>query len=278
MYLSSRENFLLRKVFATLAEPHQERAIREQIGHQLIDLLRADFYASYVWDETAGRFDGGLSLNMCEDNLRRYDEYYQFNDPMTPLLQFRREPTRVTDVHPLADMLRTEFFNDFLHRDGLYWGANLYAWDGADNLGDIRIWRARGRGNFERHEMELLALIKPAFTAALRRCRTAACASPGPADSTGRAAAGRPLLEQPSQKLLSAREREVVELASRGLADKEIVAALGISFSTVRTLLGRAFRKLGVDNRVKLSRIARSLAPTKRTPTHAGVDNIADRD
>ncbi|MGE0803274.1 MAG: response regulator transcription factor, partial [Lautropia sp.] len=211
-----------------------------------------------------GSFGRRVALNMASDNLQRYEAYYQFNDPMTPRLQWRREPTRVTDVMPLPEMLASEFFNDFLHRDGLYWGANLYAWDGDDNLGDIRIWRARGRGNFERHEMDLLALIRPAFTAALRRCRDAEPAAPAglpavpPAVPPAHRDPATPgdALRSTSWRLLSPRERDVAALAARGLADKEIAAALGVSFSTVRTLLGRAFRKLGVDNRVKLPRVA----------------------
>jgi len=39
---------------------------------------------------------------------------------------------------------------------------------------------------------------------------------------------------------------------SCGLSDKEIARRLGISLCTVRTHVSHAFRKLGVDNRMKL--------------------------
>ncbi|WP_024514191.1 helix-turn-helix transcriptional regulator [Bradyrhizobium sp. Tv2a-2] len=35
-------------------------------------------------------------------------------------------------------MLRTEFFNDFLGRDGLYWGVNAYSYIGNRNIGEAR--------------------------------------------------------------------------------------------------------------------------------------------
>jgi acyl carrier protein len=56
--------------------------------------------------------------------------------------------------------VRTEFFNDFLYRDGLYWGVNLYAWDGDRNIGDMRIWRSRRRERFGADTLDLLELTK----------------------------------------------------------------------------------------------------------------------
>lgn len=38
-------------------------------------------------------------------------------------MQQRREATLVLQVMPQHELVRTEFFNDFLDRDGLYWGS-----------------------------------------------------------------------------------------------------------------------------------------------------------
>src|SRR5690606_5974572 len=85
-----------------------------------------------------------------------------------------RGPTLVAQVMPQPELVRTEFFNDFLYRDGLYWGVNLYAWDGDRNIGDMRIWRGRRRENFDADTLGILELIGPAFTAALRRAQAVA--------------------------------------------------------------------------------------------------------
>lgn len=50
---------------------------------------------------------------------------------------------------------------------------------------------------------------------------------------------------------LSPREQEVLECASRGMADKEIGSELGISTRTVRYHIDRAMRKLGAHNRTE---------------------------
>ena len=171
MYLSTHQTHLLANVMTTLAEPHCEREIRERVGRLMLDLLQAQFYASYVWDGQAGRFDAGVQINMDPANLERYDSYYQFHDPITHQLQRHRQAVRVNDVMPQTALKQTEFFNDFLARDGLYWGINLYAWSGHQNIGDMRIWRDRRRANFTRDEMLILDLVRPALVAALARSR-----------------------------------------------------------------------------------------------------------
>ena len=50
---------------------------------------------------------------------------------------------------------------------------------------------------------------------------------------------------------LSRREREILELLSEGLANKEIAARLGISTETVRTHLGHIYEKLHVQGRTE---------------------------
>lgn len=239
MFLDGRQTELLGRVMTTLAEPHEERDIRVQVGSLMLDLLQAQFYASYVWDSEQRRFDSGVHLHMDSANLARYDSYYQFHDPITLTLQQHRSAVRVTDVMPQCELMRTEFFNDFLARDGLHWGVNLYAWSGERNIGDMRIWRDRRHGDFSRQDLEVLDLVRPALVAALQRSRSAATALPA-----------APKLEA----CLSPREREVARLAATGLGDKEIARCLGISPTTVRTHIDNAYRKLGVNNRVALVR------------------------
>ena len=155
----------------TLAEPHEEREIRIRVGELMLDLLGAQHYASYVWDDTQQCFDRGVQLNMDPANLAQYQRHYQYHDPITLKIQQHRRAVRVTDVLPQSQLRRTEFFNDFLARDGLYWGVNLYAWQADRNIGDMRIWRDRKRENFTRDDLEILDLVRPALVAALHRSR-----------------------------------------------------------------------------------------------------------
>ena len=241
MYLTSAESRVLSRIFGLLSENLSEHDVREAVGHDLLELLQADYYASYVWQEKSGRFDKAAFLNMDPKNLAAYEAYFQYHDPITFKLQARREATLVTQVMPQRELMRSEFFNDFLARDGLHWGVNAYSYVGDRNIGDIRIWRSRRRENFDAHTLELLRLIEPAFTGALVR---AAGVPEG-------AATGGPAAELK----LSARELEIARMIADDFSDKEIAWRLGVEISTVRTHLKRIFAKLGVRRRGSVARL-----------------------
>lgn len=234
MYVTAQESRALSRLFGLLAEDLAEREVRERIGHHLLELLSADHYASFVWDTPSRSFGSGVWLNMSPDNLASYDAYYQYNDPITLKLQARREPTLVTQIMPQRELVRTEFFNDFLARDGLHWGVNVFSYAGQRNIGDLRIWRGRRRENFDLRTLELLRLVEPAFTGALIR---AGVAPPH-------------MMEEPAvAPRLSQRELEVAMMICEGLPDKVIAYRLGVEPSTIRTYLKRIFDKLGVHRR-----------------------------
>src|SRR5215813_84266 len=234
MYVTSAESRVLSRIFGLLSEDLSEHDVREAVGRDLLELLQADYYASYVWQEKSGCFDKAAFLNMDPENLAAYEAYFQYHDPITFKLQARREATLVTQVMPQRELMRTEFFNDFLARDGLYWGVNSYSYVGDRNIGDVRIWRSRNRENFDAHTLELLRLIEPAFTGALARAAGVA--------------AGNRHYPFPDLKL-SVRELEVARMVAGDLSDKEIAWRLGIEISTVRTHLKRIFAKLGIRRR-----------------------------
>jgi len=234
MYLAANESRVLAHIFGLLSEDLAERDVREAIGHHLLALLEADYYASFVWQDATKTFDRAVYLNMDPNNVATYDSYFQHHDPITLKLQARREPTLVTQVMPQRELMRTEFFNDFLARDGLHWGVNAYSYVGDRNIGDVRIWRGRHRDNFDAHTLELLRLIQPAFTGALVR------AAGGQAIDVS---ANSPILK------LSVREFEIARMIADDLSDKEIAHRLQVGQSTVRTHIERMFAKLGVRRR-----------------------------
>ena len=238
MYLSAKQMNLLARIMQTLAEPHEEREIRDLMGDLVMQLLQAQYYASFVWRPGEGVFDSCVQINMDPANIRRYEEHYQYHDPITPLMQRYHVAVRATDVMAHQALSKTEFFNDFLHRDGLYWGVNLYAWHRGENLGDMRIWRDRRRENFTHDDLRILDMIQPAFVSALAQAR----------QRKGKGTAGALL----SGVSLSPRELETASLVAQGLSDKEVARRLNISAATVRTHLEHCFRKLGVNNRVAM--------------------------
>ena len=246
MNLTSRESDIVFRIMGELSAGHGTRDLRLSLCPLLRDLLNADYLASYVWCEEQGSFAGRVALNMSDDNLSAYEAYYQFRDPITPLLQRRRRTTSVNEVISRPALERSEFFNDFLARDGLYYGINYYAYSAGMNIGDLRIWRGRGKEDFSRREVEIVDAIGPAFTNAMRR----ALAREG-----GSGASLGALMERiESEAGLTAREKEIALSAALGETDRAIAQACGISVATVRTHIKHIFAKLGVSNRTQLAR------------------------
>src|SRR5690606_975087 len=79
--------------------------------------------------------------------------------------------TCVSEIMSRRRLEKTEFFNDFLARDGLHYGINFYAYCGGRNIGDLRIWRSRQKEDFSRREAVMLDTIGEAFSRSLLQCR-----------------------------------------------------------------------------------------------------------
>ena len=247
MHLSSSQTRALAQVTRLLAGATDGDALREQLALPMLELLHADTYVSMVWNGERHRFERFTALNISAERLSSWDRYYRFVDPLTFPLMERRRPTVATQILRQHELSRTEFFNDFLQRDRMHWGINVYFYDNDVCVGDFRIWRQRERGNFESDEVEVLRLVEPAITAALTRLHWERTRAPAPAATE----CAEALLQRDAQ--LSQREAEVAWLVSCGCPDKQISRRLGVSYPTVRFHVANAFRKLQADNRATLA-------------------------
>lgn len=247
MNLSSKEADIVFRIMAELSGANNSASLRTNVGRLLLDLLGADHFASYVWNEETGTFDRRVAINMADDNLDSYEEHFQFCDPITPVLQRRRRATPVSHIMAQRRLEKTEFFNDFLARDGLRYGINFHAHCGGRNIGDLRIWRSPHKENFSQRDVDMLDAIGIAFTNSMRHCSMTQCdGEPGNLKGDFRIAG-------PSGTGgLTVREQEIATAIALGKPDKIIAGDLGIGFSTVRTHIKHIFRKLGVQSRTQL--------------------------
>jgi DNA-binding CsgD family transcriptional regulator len=169
--LKKDEVKILLRIVDKLSKSTDQVSARQNIAEDMLHLLKSDFLASYVWNRNIQGFEHFVGLNVDPANASRYLNYYQFHDPVTPLLQKQRKATLVSEIMPQKDLERTEFFHDFLMKDGHHHGINLYAYEGDLNIGDLRIWRKKGKPPFGDHEAYLLDAILPYFQNALRNAR-----------------------------------------------------------------------------------------------------------
>jgi len=83
-------------------------------------------------------------------------------------------------------------------------------------------------------------------------------------ESTGNGTGGsRDRNSEPIRKMLTDRERDVLQLLMNGRSNREIAAAMGIEPATVKAHLGRMLRKTKASNRVELTLRAMEERETK---------------
>ena len=203
------------------------------------------------------RFGGHVFINMDPQNLERYSSYYQFHNPLSATVQKLRRAVRVNEIMPQRELIRTEFYNDFLARDGLYYGLNLYVHDGDMNIADMRIWRNRRRENFDDADLQILDAIKPHF------CNSMKNALRFSRNEATKVSGGVVLIESDRLSMerirsaygLTAREAQIALEIAYGKTDHEIAGTMGVAFSTIRTHINHLYGKLGVRNRAALVRL-----------------------
>ncbi|MBX4871018.1 helix-turn-helix transcriptional regulator [Rhizobium bangladeshense] len=210
--------------------------VRENIFPDVLRLLRSDAVASYVWNPKTNSYDKPYVINQDPENIRKYQTWYQFRDPMTRKLRDLWRPAYVDEVISKQDLSKTEFYNDFLMKDDLDHGVNLFMRDGGKELADLRIWRRPVRADFGEREIGLLEVLAPYLRKAILT------------------------LPDVSLSLLTDRERDVALLVARGCVDKDIARVLGIGFATVRTHLSRCLEKMACSNRSELAALVTRLS------------------
>jgi len=249
MYLNTQQSKMLADLCAVMASDVSKKQLLQTLAQPLAQFMQADHLVSRHWNAATNRYTICASYNVKPSRIRAYEEHFQFCDPITPRMRAMRTPVRVSDVCSAQELEGSEFYNDHLRQDGIHWGVNLYAYRDDACLGDLVIYRARGREDFSRQDMACLNILAPVFTAALSRLEALEATK---AVWMGHDEAElRRLLCGKGQ--LSQREADVVLHCLNGCSDKDIARRLHIGFTTVRYHLSHAFEKLGVQGRNKLA-------------------------
>ncbi|GAA6151712.1 helix-turn-helix transcriptional regulator [Pseudoteredinibacter isoporae] len=218
--------------FSASEDPFQ---LRKDCGEALLRLLNADHFASYIWQVEDDEFQSPCQLNLDDRNLARYQDYYQFHDPITHKMRRFQQAVSVNQVISQSELMKTEFYQDFLAKDGMHYGVNLYVFDDRGrNLADFRLWRNRHGDNFENCDLEMLNIIAPHFRNSMRRLIKKS---------------GRTLIKQYD---LTQREFDVLCLLNRAYSDQKIAQKLHVSLSTCRTHIRRIYQKLDIHQRAQL--------------------------
>ena len=228
--MSFSEVRLFGDIVASLERMQGEVDVRHAILDDITTLLRAEYACSYVWDNEQKKFDKSYNKNISEQSSSNYKSWYQYHDPITFKMR-ERGCAIASEIIPYRKFYQTDYYQDVMKNEGMRYGINLYLFDRGRDIGDLRIWRGASGNDFEQRDKKILLLLQPYLTRSILRYEQANI-------STGS---------------LTQREKEVAQLVSKGLTDREIARYLDISFSTVRTHLNKSLDKLNCANRAELA-------------------------
>ena len=191
------------------------------------------------------QFFSPLSLNMTEDELRRYYSCYQASD-YTGWLFRPGEPLVYRDSQVVSDALRedTLIYRNWMEPMGVYYGLGCSLAFGGRLYGSLTLFRGRQAGDFTDAEFALLEVLNAHLSLHFGKLW------PGGLRPRAEKAEGGSLLAE--RYSLTAREYEVLRQVCGGAANREIAAALFISENTVKKHVNSVFRKLGVSSRAQL--------------------------
>src|ERR1700720_5002274 len=103
MSISEHQYQGILRVIECLGNGLDRREPRELAGVELLKLLRADYFASFIWNPDQRRFAGHVFINMDPQNLERYSSYYQFHNPLTDKARRLRRAVRVNELVPQSE-------------------------------------------------------------------------------------------------------------------------------------------------------------------------------
>jgi DNA-binding CsgD family transcriptional regulator len=138
----------------------------------LISLARLfEAHAAVFLSQEAGdtRYTVGASTGISSKTIRRYDEYYSVVDPWYLALQnAENKPVvyRGSDVCPLPQFRRSEFYSDFYKQSSFLYQAGMLHGNQDQSVG-VSLHRTHAQQDFSDEDMRLLERLFPHVRRAL---------------------------------------------------------------------------------------------------------------
>ena len=108
--------------------------------------------------------------NIDEKYIRDFLSYYHRDDPFR-LIQGRFHGNRIIGLENLVSypsFLNTEYYNDFLRPQKIYYKTVIYLKSGTELLGIICLFRPKGFGNFSERDVRIMEILAPYVCQALK--------------------------------------------------------------------------------------------------------------
>jgi len=213
--------------------------------NQIIPFYAANFF---LFDNKKELICDPICFNISDSALQEYNDYYWQIDDIRNLAFDQHEPIISTQLMNYNSWTNTEYFNDFLAKNRLYYSCGIDIHAQKRLLGTISLFRTSKDINFGPADLiylNLLAkhssnhLIKLFEIDRLKKQRNKKRENI--------------IIHRAENFNLSKREKDVLKLILEGKTNEEIAKKLFISINTVKKHLSHIFNKTEVHNRTELA-------------------------
>lgn len=213
--------------------------------NQIIPFYAANFF---LFDDQKEIIGEPVCYNIDQRVLKAYNDYYWKLDDIKKLTFNQKEAIISTEIMDYKKWINTEYFNDFLAKNNLYYSCGIDIHDENKLLGTISLFRAQKDKNFTSLDLiylEILAQHSSNHLKKLFKINSLKQKSRNSKDSL--------INKKAEQFNLSRREIDVLKLILAGKHNQEIADELYISVNTVKKHLSHIYQKTKVQSRNQLT-------------------------
>ncbi|MBI4776857.1 MAG: hypothetical protein HY788_22200 [Deltaproteobacteria bacterium] len=222
---------------------------RKESLRQLEHIFRCDKSTFFLADAhgIGLEYDGVVTRGFDFEFMNLYEAYFHALDPY--VIGLPDMPCVVTTPRliPFEELIRTEYYNDFLAPQSIYYQMAIILKKYGKLLGALAFLRPRIADDFSPTDISKAELLAPYLYEIFRKLRdleSREARSDG-RDGDGKRIRNAPVCERLAERGLGRRECDVALLVSQGFTNTEVSERLCISRYTVENHLKSIFAKWG---------------------------------
>jgi DNA-binding CsgD family transcriptional regulator len=208
------------------------------------------FYAAnfFLFENNIQEKEKTIIFNISDQVLKDYDEYYYKIDDIRKIAFDRPEASRSSDLMDYKRWSQSEYFNDFLAKNHLYYSAGIDIHFKEQLLGTISLFREEKDGDFNLNDLLYLELIRKYCSSQLFKILKI-----NQLQNEKRLDNEKSFKVECDKYTITNRERDVLKLVLVGKSNNQIAEELYISINTVKKHLSHIYRKMNVKSRTELT-------------------------
>ncbi len=213
--------------------------------NQIIPFYAANFF---LFDKEKELICDPICFNISESVLQDYNDYYWQIDDIRNLAFDQHEPIISSQLMDYNTWTNTEYFNDFLAKNRLYYSCGIDIHAENRLLGTISLFRTSKDKDFGAADLIYLNLLAKQSSNHLKKLFEIEKLKKQRDEKQKNI-----IIHKAKNFNLSKREKDVLKLILEGKTNAEIAENLFVSINTVKKHLSHIFHKTEVHNRTELA-------------------------